>query len=290
MRTTHDLPRAKCLPMQIVPIISVLLVMTLGLLITRVASAALVWTGLSKDLARFQARSAFTGCGFTTTEAESIVNHPVRRRIVMSLMLLGNVGIVGAVVSMVPVVSQQQGKTVLDFFSAVALLALGIAALYAVSRSKTVDQLIGSATRWALNRFTAVEVQDYHSLLHFSDGFSVTEVEVPEEHWMAGKNLVQMQLTKEGVQVLGIMRRSGSYIGTPTAATFVRAGDTVVVYGRGPQLEYLCQRKAGPPGDAEHRWCVEGQAELLSTQSTADARAAGGGVPQPQPKPMSQAR
>jgi hypothetical protein len=67
-------------------------------LVTRMAAMALALTGMSGEAARFQARSAFTGVGFTTREAEEIVWHPVRRRIVMLLMLLGNLG-VGAVVA-----------------------------------------------------------------------------------------------------------------------------------------------------------------------------------------------
>ncbi|WP_419193904.1 hypothetical protein [Novipirellula herctigrandis] len=43
---------------------------------------------MSKDLAQFQTLSAFTGAGFTTNESEDIVNHPLRRRIMMYLMLL----------------------------------------------------------------------------------------------------------------------------------------------------------------------------------------------------------
>ena len=72
------------------PIFSVLVTLALALVITRVATVALTLTGLSKESARFQARSAYTGVGFTTTEAESVVGHPVRRRIVMILMLLAS--------------------------------------------------------------------------------------------------------------------------------------------------------------------------------------------------------
>jgi Trk-type K+ transport system membrane component len=67
--------------------------LTLALTITRVGTVALVLTGMSHDAAHFQARSAFYGVGFTTKESETVVNHPVRRRIVTLLMLLGNVGI-----------------------------------------------------------------------------------------------------------------------------------------------------------------------------------------------------
>ena len=83
-----------------VAIISLLTVLVLSLLVVRVATVALTLTGLSKQLARFQARSAFTGSGFTTTESEKVVHHPVRRRIIMLLMLLGNAGIVTAMSSL----------------------------------------------------------------------------------------------------------------------------------------------------------------------------------------------
>lgn len=46
-------------------------------------------TGLSREAAQFQARSAFT-----TSESEAVVNHPVRRRIAMLLMLAGGAGII----------------------------------------------------------------------------------------------------------------------------------------------------------------------------------------------------
>ena len=69
-----------------VALISFLLVVTLSLIIERVATVALTLTGLSHDAAKFQVRSALTGTGFTTDEAENVVSHPARRRIVMLLM------------------------------------------------------------------------------------------------------------------------------------------------------------------------------------------------------------
>ena len=54
-----------------------------SLLVVRVATEALVLTGLSRDLARFEARSAFTGTGFTTQDSAKVTNDPVRRRIIM---------------------------------------------------------------------------------------------------------------------------------------------------------------------------------------------------------------
>ena len=77
-------------------VVSLLVVVCLALVITRVAMVALRATGLSHDVARFQARSALSGGGFTTNEAEAVVNHPVRRQTVLSLMLLSSAGVVTA--------------------------------------------------------------------------------------------------------------------------------------------------------------------------------------------------
>ncbi len=51
-------------------------------------------TGLERSKARFQSLSALSGTGFTTSEAESIVNHPGRRRIATWLIFIGNTGII----------------------------------------------------------------------------------------------------------------------------------------------------------------------------------------------------
>ena len=48
---------------------------------------ALQFTGVEKVRAQFQALSAFSGTGFTTKEAETVVNHPRRRKIIMGLMI-----------------------------------------------------------------------------------------------------------------------------------------------------------------------------------------------------------
>jgi len=84
-----------------ISIISLLIILTLSILITRIGTVALTLTGLSRDSSRFQARSAHLGVGFTTSESESVVKHPVRRKILLTLMLLGNAGIITAISSLI---------------------------------------------------------------------------------------------------------------------------------------------------------------------------------------------
>lgn len=63
-----------------ISIISLLVVLSLSVLVTRIATVALTYTGLARKSARFQARSTFTGVGFTTAESEKVVRHQKIKR------------------------------------------------------------------------------------------------------------------------------------------------------------------------------------------------------------------
>lgn len=84
-----------------IAIVTLFIIIFFSILLTRLATYVLIQTGLSREMARFQARSALSGVGYTTSEAEHMVNHPVRRRVVMLLMLLGNAGIVTVLASLI---------------------------------------------------------------------------------------------------------------------------------------------------------------------------------------------
>src|SRR3954464_13374188 len=114
-------------------LVSVFVVLGISVIVTRVGASALALTGLSRDVAHFQARSAFLGVGYTTAEAEAIVNHPVRRRIAGGLIVLGNVGIVSAGASLVLSFTRATGT---EAAQRAALLAGGLAVLILLIRSK----------------------------------------------------------------------------------------------------------------------------------------------------------
>lgn len=238
--------------MQTILGIAVLLaVVTLGLIIMRIATVALMLTGVSHELARFQARSAFTGCGFTTRESESIAQHPVRRRIVMVLMLLGNGTVVMAITALVPVFVNTKGSPT-NVFANLFWLALGLAVLWLVASSKWLDRRMTRIIGWALTRFSRMAVYDFSGLLHLSEGYSVSETVVGPEDWVTGKNLIELRLADEGVQVLGIQRADGTFIGTPTGKTYIRSGDKLLLYGRVEHIAELKQRPADTAGDKAH--------------------------------------
>lgn len=252
-----------------VPIISLLVVLTLSVLVTKIATVALTHTGLSRESARFQARSAFTGVGFTTNESETVVNHPVRRRILLILMLLGNAGIVTAISSLILTFlsPEQQASTL----ARLGLLGGGLTALWAAANSRWVDRRLQQAVTRALSRYTRLDVRDYVGLLHLSGEYAVSEMEVEEADWIAGKTLKETRLRHEGLLVLGVKRPDGTFIGAPDGDTALRAGDVLVLYGRTPVLEALDQRPRGRPGDQEHVQLVTRHRELVAREKEQDS-------------------
>jgi len=259
------------------PIISLLLIILLSILVTRVATSALTHTGLSREAARFQARSAFTGAGFTTSESELVMSHPVRRRVVMLLMLLGNAGFVTVVSSLILTFVNDQ-----DTFDAslkVVFLVGGLALLVWLANSRWVERRLSRFIDRALVRMTDLEVRDYVSLLHLAGDYRLVELVIRDGDWLAGKTLKETRLAKEGLVVLGIQRSETEFIGTPAPDRRLVAGDMLVVYGRLSALDRVDQRPEGPVGDAEHLEAVAEQ-QLRSRReeaATADEPPAGGG-------------
>ena len=227
-------------------------------LVTRIGSVALSLTGMAQDSARFQAKSAYTGVGFTTSESEQVVNHPVRRRILSTLMTLGNVGIAVVIASMMGTFATV-GTNDKSLLLRVGLLSCVLASLWVIGTRRWFDQGIERLIAYALRRWTHLDIHDYVSLLHLADGFVVFEICVNEGDWVCEKTLAESMLSAEGVLILGIHRANGKYIGSPNGKTNVHDGDVLTVYGPQLRLEELDLRQQGFQGDTAHRTAIEDQ-------------------------------
>jgi Trk-type K+ transport system membrane component len=71
------------------------------LAIVKIGSIAFQFTGMEPKMAMFQSLSAFTNTGFTTSAAEGVVQHRKRRVIATVLIIMGYIGIVGVIVTLV---------------------------------------------------------------------------------------------------------------------------------------------------------------------------------------------
>ncbi|MGH9087328.1 MAG: TrkA C-terminal domain-containing protein [Acidimicrobiales bacterium] len=258
-----------------IAISSLLLIVAISLVVTRAATVLLVATGLSRQVARFQARSALTGSGFTTTESEDVVRHPLRRRVIMALMLLGNIGIVASAGSLILGFSRRSTGTA---WTQVVELVAGMLALVFVSRSRVVDRCLTGAAARLLRRHSNFPQRDLGGLLQLTGNYSVTELAEREADWIAGRRLAELALRDEGVVVLGVTRHGGRYLGAPGGrylgapggATEIRAGDLLVAYGREDVLEALDERPRGLDGDRQHDEAVTRQHQQERAESAGD--------------------
>lgn len=208
-------------------IILVIVVVFVIVMIGKVVTVALKLTGLDERTASFQTLSALTCTGFTTREAESVVTHPMRRRIIFLLMIIGNAGMVAVV-----------GGTVFSFLNitspwSIFRFLILIVALYLIFKM---------ATHTRLARFLSKKIEEkirekfklhertIGQVLDLGKDFGIAEVTLHEGSTCAGKTLASSDLSKKKILILAI-ERDKERILVPKGNHKLRAGDNLICYG-----------------------------------------------------------
>lgn len=243
---------------------SLLVLVAISLVVTRIATLVLVATGMSRTAARFQARSALTGAGFTTSESEQVVGHPLRRKVIMALMLAGNIGIVASASTLI--LGFSRGSTGTAGIT-VAELVGGLFLLVFVSRNRWVDRRLTRLILRVLRRYSRVMRRDVSTLVDLGDHFAVCELYVKKDDWLAGRALGDIDLAAEGLCMLGIQDPARGYHPAPGPMVVVNPGMTLIVHGPADRIDELDRRKAGPEGDAEHAVAAQLHANELGGES-----------------------
>lgn len=239
-------------------------VVAVTVLVNRIATRALMLTGLSEEVARFQSRSALTGTGFATEESERIMHYPARRRIMTLLMLLGNAGLVTAVSTFV--LSFVGTGTAAQLLERSVLLLGGLTLLVAAAQSERIDRVLTPLIERALARYTGLDVKDYYALLHLEDDYTVGRVEVQGDSWMAGQTIQELELSKEGVLVLSLDVAGQVTEYAPHSQHEIRPGDSLILYGKQQVVSKLGQRPAGSAGRQAHERACQEHEERLQRQ------------------------
>lgn len=227
--------------------ITLFAVLTISVMVIRVAAVALRLTGLPEDVARFQARSAFTGAGFTTSESETVLNHPLRRRIVGLLILVGNLGLVTVlatvIVSLVDTVEEDK-----SMLMQLGWLAAMLVLLWLVALNPFADRVMCGVIGRVLSRHETFSTDAPHLLLQMPAGHHISELRLTAE--FAADGYALRDFLRPGLQVLGIRRIDGSYESLPGPGTKLRPLDDLMVYGTGAAYaEMVVALQAHTAGD-----------------------------------------
>lgn len=252
-----------------VALIILLSVVAVSILMVRITKQALVLTGLSEEVAHFQARSVFTGTGFTTGESESVMEHPLRRKIIKTAMLLQNAGLVTVISTFV--LSFIDTGSSMEMLRRGGLLVGGLLLLAYLANNKWMKEALERAIEWGLNRFTGLTVKDYHTLLNLQEGYAVTRFRVKDGSWLDGKTLEEMDLPSEGVMVLTV-GKGEEMEGAPKGQHRIEAGEWLTVYGHEDGVAELMERRPDE-ADGDSRQQAEEQHATQGNPTTLNEKA-----------------
>jgi hypothetical protein len=203
-----------------------LITIFISFIAVRIGGFALQLTGIEAEIARFQALSAFSGTGFTTREAERVVGHRTRRRIVTILIILGNAGTVTVIATLVASFTQVGGYA--WFFIRLAIIVAGIVGLYQlIIRSNFGQRIIDWLQKPVVNRVlrTAPLAEE---IFHVEKDWAISLVTMKGSSKSIGLSVAD--IAAEGdMEILGI-NRAGAYLVRPGMEDKIAQGDRLLVY------------------------------------------------------------
>ena len=213
--------------------IAILIMLTV--VIVRIAGVIMRLTGLPESIARFQALSALTGTGFTTGESEMIVNYPIRRHVLMALMIIGHLGLVTLASTFIIALTNAHTDGNSLFLQAM-IIFFAIVFVLILTLFKPLDTLMCGYAEKILRKTTKLGAENSRPVLQLSDGYSIEEYTIDTD----GKfDLNANSNDVEGLTYLGI-RRAPDYKFVPYLEDIkLKNTDIIICFGSRRDHEYL---------------------------------------------------
>jgi hypothetical protein len=216
-------------------VVLLIIFICISYLVVRIGAIALEMTGMERARARFQALSAFSGTGFTTREAESVVNHPRRRKIVTYLMIMGNAGIVSVIATLI--LSLRETGVFRPSLNLVIII-VAIFILYRIASNREFAQNLTGKIRKTLRKKLRFEKVQIEELVQQPDGYGVAAIIIEKKSKLMGSTLAKAGFREQDVLILSI-ERGEEIIHIPDAEKRIVAGDRLICYGNLDNLKGL---------------------------------------------------
>ena len=207
---------------------TVMVIFTISTILVRIASTIMRLTGLPDYVARFQSLSAMTGTGFTTRESELIVNYPIRRRVLMTLMIIGNIGLVSVVSTFVVAFSEigpERASVVQQVFWFTAALAVN----FLVIVNPVVDGLLCRFLSWVLVRTTNLGKRRFVRLLSLEDDMTIAEHHLRLRHSIMIGDLIPEHIDLSVIMIRGAETKHPSHLGDEME---IEPFETAICFGK----------------------------------------------------------
>jgi len=213
-----------------------LIVAFIWLLIFWIGSIALEATGMQRSKARFQVLSAITGTGFTTSEAESVVNNPRRRMIATWLIFIGNTGIIAFVIGLILFVrAGMAAPTPLQ----IGIIVIVIIAIILFVKLGVVDKVTNGIIR-IFYKGQRVPYLLTEGILHQKGDYGIARIAVSEGDKASSLTLKDSALLERGITILAI-ERGDAVLSLPKSEETVLSGDYLLCYGKVAEMTSMTQ-------------------------------------------------
>lgn len=189
-------------------------------------SIALEVTGMERSKARFQTLSAITGTGFTTSEAESVVNHPQRRKIVARLIVFGTTGLMGTIVALILFI--RVGLEVPSLFIIIGM-AVAFSIILLIIKLGVISKITNNIVR-RLHRQKLVNHLHIEEVVHKTGYYGVIRFSVGKQTSETNLTIRNTRLGEQGLTILAI-ERNNTAIPFPENEETLLAGDYLLCYG-----------------------------------------------------------
>ncbi len=195
--------------------------------VVKAATVILKLTGMDEKTARFQAISAFTGTGFTTKEAETILEDRVRRKTITVLMVLGKVGIVSVIGGLF--LSFAKSSLGSDL-SNVIILVISVFILYKITTLKGFSQALNKFIEKRIVAGGVIQQKTLEEIFHLPRGYGLAQLTITKEDGNKELTLAKAGFIAKDILVLSIERKN-KLISFPHAQDVIKKDDKLLCYG-----------------------------------------------------------
>ncbi|MET1029436.1 TrkA C-terminal domain-containing protein [Domibacillus tundrae] len=213
-------------------LIFILLYFLIIVLVIEISVIAFTLTGLEKEVARYQAISMLTGTGFTTDESQLIIDHPIRRRISMFLILFGAFSLAVIISAITNILSDDLRLNKLIMISA------GLLIIFILGKTPMTKKLFQNRFEYEMKKNLDISELPIKEALFLDEDDVVTDVVIEKNSRLDGKKV--KDVFKEGWDVnLLFIKRGEMNIRKKLASETIQAGDKLYLYGNRQVIEDL---------------------------------------------------
>lgn len=225
-------------------ILSFLLLILVTIFINQIAGILLEQTGIDRSRAVLESLSAWTTCGFTTSESEEFVSHPVRRHIIMTLMFFGHAGIAAAGAALIlGFIKHSEAHDKIGV--KLPILVVGLIILAVIRKSDWLSSLIVKVSPLMLKHIRNKEHTDKVRWLgQLAGNCRIAEIFINDEHPAVKREISALPFEDYKLQLLGLIGPNDNFEPGESSKK-LQANDKLVTFGNPDDIIAFRKRISG---------------------------------------------